>query len=92
MTKREQEMRAKIKELLDKYSGESYGNLSDYEVTTLIALKAAEWADHTMLNKVCDHLRSIKKHASLSNGGGIMVPVFSEIEIAMFRKVMEEKL
>lgn len=45
MTKREQEMRAEIKELLDKYSGEAYGSLSDYEVTTLIALKAAEWVD-----------------------------------------------
>lgn len=33
-----------------------FGSLSDYEVTTHVALETAKWAEKVMLDKVCDYL------------------------------------
>lgn len=33
-----------------------FGSLSDFEVTTHVALETAKWADRTMLDKACEWL------------------------------------
>lgn len=84
---RKEEIQHKADEIFRKGD---FGLLSDYEVATHVATETAEWADKTMLDKVCDYLSKLKfcklsSIASVSN-----MPVFSEEDIEKLRKAMEE--
>ncbi len=45
-----------LKKAADIMKQGEFGSLSDFEVTTHVALETAEWAEKVMLDKVCDYL------------------------------------
>lgn len=56
-----------------------------------VYIKGAEWADRTMIDKVCGYLSKLTKFVCCSEGGGVEQPVFTDAEIELFKhKMMEE--
>lgn len=84
---RKEEIQHKADEIFRKGD---FGLLSDYEVATHVATETAEWADKTMLDKVCDYLSKLERCKLTSRAGLFHMKVFSEEDIEKLRKAMED--
>jgi len=69
-----------------------FGSLSDFEVTTHVALETAEWVEKATLDKVCEYLHN--KLYTRANGAEHYVASKAKITqeefVAKLRKAMEE--
>lgn len=83
---RKEEIQHKADDILRKGD---FGLLSDYEVATHVATETAQWADKTMLDKVCNYLSKLECCKLSSIAGVSNMPVFSEEDIEKLRKAME---
>ena len=53
-------------------------------------IQGAEWADKSMLDKVCDYLSKLERCKLTSRAGFFHMKVFSEEDIEKLRKAMED--
>lgn len=51
----------------------------------------AEWADRTMIDKVCGYLSKLTRFVCCSEGGGVEQPIFTNTEIELFKHKMIEE-